>query len=274
MVESEPEIETKPKSKNALKKTAKLERRRKLRLEKRKFKKNQANKRKIQIESEENDSKEHVSKRVKKYEVREKLQKAQLNKDQAHLRICIDLQFESYMSEKELVHLARQLSRIYGSNKTLDNSAQVFLTNIQEESKSFKVCCDKNDGFANYIWNRTEQSLLEKFANERSDLVYLTPDSPNLLSKVSKDKVYVIGGLIDDSVKKHTSFNFAKENEIATAKLPISEHCDKSGEGGTFKQILTINQVFEILTTVSESGNWKEAFEKSLPKRTGFTQKQ
>merc|ERR1719228_181590 len=30
--------------------------------------------------------------------------------------ICIDLQFEELMSDKELIHLASQLRRVYGSN--------------------------------------------------------------------------------------------------------------------------------------------------------------
>jgi len=33
------------------------------------------------------------------------------------LKVCVDLQFEELMNEKELNHLANQLKRVYSSNK-------------------------------------------------------------------------------------------------------------------------------------------------------------
>ncbi len=266
----DPTEQSERKSKNAQRKAARLERVRQSRILKRKAKKEVAKKRKL--ESSDGDKKndeEHVSKKAKKLQVREKLQLALLNENKDHLRVCLDLQFEQLMSEKELVHLSRQLCRIYGANKSLEKPTQVFLTSLPEESKTFKVCNEKNDGFSNYIWCRTEKNLLENFASEKSDLVFLTPDSPRSLTEVSKDKIYIIGGLVDDSVHKHTSLKFAEENGIATAKLPITEHCARA-ESGSFKQILTLNQVFDILTGVHSGQSWKEVFDEVLPKRIGF----
>ena len=36
----------------------------------------------------------------------------------------------------------------------------------------------------------------------REDIVYLTPDSDQVLQSVQEDKVYVIGGLVDETVQK------------------------------------------------------------------------
>ena len=36
----------------------------------------------------------------------------------------------------------------------------------------------------------------------RSDVIYLTPDSNNILSDICPDKVYIIGGLVDETVQK------------------------------------------------------------------------
>ena len=83
----------------------------------------------------------------------------------------------------------------------------------------------------------------------------------------------MIGGLVDDSVKKHSTLTYAQTHGLKTAKLPISEHCQRA-DSGSFKQILTINQVFEILMNKANGLDWPKAFSNSLPIRTGFLTKE
>ena len=54
-------------------------------------------------------------------------------------------------------------------------------------------------------------------------LVYLTPDSENLLETVEHDKVYVIGGIVDDNQLKCLSLSKAMAHGIPHARLPIKE---------------------------------------------------
>ena len=83
----------------------------------------------------------------------------------------------------------------------------------------------------------------------------------------------MIGGLVDDSVKKHSTLTYARTNGIKTAKLPINEYCER-GDSGSFKQILTINQVFEILLKKANGLDWAQALSKCLPIKTGFLAKE
>ena len=112
----------------------------------------------------------------------------------------------------------------------------------------------------------------ELFEAER--IVYLTPDSDTILEELCHDHVYVIGGLVDDSVKKNTSHLYCEAASLNTARLPIPELMSRSEGGGSFKQILTINQVFDILLDFHQEKDWKSALSKHVPAKTGFVIKQ
>ena len=190
------------------------------------------------------------------------------------LKVCIDLQFGDKMSDKELSHLASQLRRAYGANKSSAHPAKLSLVSLDESGRTYKICCEKNDGFQNYILNRTSKSLADEYSSVIEKLVYLTPDSPQTLKELERDKIYVIGGLVDDSVQKDTTYTYAIENNITTAKLPIQEECLKMNNGRyTFKEILTINQVFDILQKLDECKDWGIALSAGLPKRVGYVTK-
>jgi hypothetical protein len=45
-------------------------------------------------------------------------------------QVCIDVQFEKSMNNKELVHLALQLCRTYGLNKSAEKPAKITLANF------------------------------------------------------------------------------------------------------------------------------------------------
>ena len=77
----------------------------------------------------EADGTKRISKKVAKFEAIARL-KAVLENEKDHFKFCIDLQFESLMIEKELTHLARQLSRTYGFNKTSGKPCHLTLGTI------------------------------------------------------------------------------------------------------------------------------------------------
>ena len=104
-----------------------------------------------------------------------------------------------------------------------------------------------------------------------SRVVYLSPDASAELERLEEEVVYIIGGLVDDSVQSRVSLEYAVEQGLRTARLPISKYMRrKNGGAATFKQILTINQIFEILLTLYETEDWKAALGRGVPARTGF----
>jgi len=228
-----------------------------------------------------NSDSQHLSKRMRIQMERQRLLDVlnysadNCDKDsKSPLQICIDLQFGDKMSDKEVSHLAGQVRRVYGANKSSERPVKLSLVSLEENKRTYNILCKKNDGFENYILFRTAKSLTDHFSSIKEKLVYLTPDSPTPLQDLETDKVYVIGGLVDDSVQKDTTKSYASNNKITTARLPIQEHCLKNVRGNySFKQILTINQVFDILLAYHHSKDWSSALGNAIPQKVGFVGK-
>ncbi|KAG3116651.1 hypothetical protein PI125_g4467 [Phytophthora idaei] len=148
-------------------------------------------------------------------EKEEALQRLQRAADSSSQRIAIDLSFDSIMNDKEIRSLANQLKLSYGLIKQMSELFQL-------------VCCNPSAqlehslerfGASNWHiqWRRGAASVAEHFPPE--ELIYLSPDSPNVLEKMDPTKIYVIGGIVDKSRKKGASLNAATEAGITTRSV-------------------------------------------------------
>lgn len=177
------------------------------------------------------------TKRVMKAITKERLAEAQ----STGLKLCVDLSMTDSMSDKEISRLAGQLRRLYGSNKKAVRPFHIFLTDLREDSRVYRECLRMNDGFLNYMMDITEDSCLNLFPPET--IVYLTPDAEEALETVDADKVYVLGGLVDESIQKKLSFSRARDLSVQTARLPIDEYMVKKDNIKNFhSKILAVNQ--------------------------------
>ncbi|XP_076701913.1 tRNA methyltransferase 10 homolog B isoform X3 [Callospermophilus lateralis] len=115
----------------------------------------------------------------------------------------------------------------------------------------------------------TEEDCFSLFPLET--LVYLTPDSEHALQDVDLNKVYILGGLVDESIQKKVTFQKAQEYSVKTARLPIQEYMVRLQNGKNYhSEILAINQVFDILSTFLETHNWPEALKKGVSSGKGY----
>ncbi|GMF16796.1 unnamed protein product [Phytophthora lilii] len=121
------------------------------------------------------------------------------------VKVVIDCQFEKKMTEKEKKSLSQQIM-------------------------SVTLIVFKPVQFAG-----TSKSYMDLFKKE--SLVYLTADSPNTITKLSRDKVYIIGGIVDRNRLKGITYEKAVEQGIETAKLPL----DAVVEMGSATRVLTVN---------------------------------
>jgi Trm5-related predicted tRNA methylase len=149
-------------------------------------------------------------------------------------------------------------------NRALVDPEQYHITSFQGQSKEATA---KQIGFSNWDVHFHEEPYYEVF--DKSKIVYLSSESHNVLTEVSEDKVYVIGGLVDHNAKKGLCFQLAEERGIAHARLPLKEWVDMEARG-----VLSINQVFSIVANVSLGMPWQTAILNAIPARKNAQAKQ
>ena len=99
---------------------------------------------------------------------------------------------------------------------------------------------------------------------EAGETIYLTSDSPNILTTLKLYTTYIIGGLVDRNRHKGICYKRAMDRSMQTARLPIGEYMEM-----TSRYVLATNHVCEIMLRWLELGDWGEAFLRVMPKRKG-----
>ncbi|NXR10896.1 TM10B methyltransferase, partial [Semnornis frantzii] len=115
----------------------------------------------------------------------------------------------------------------------------------------------------------TQESYLDLFPLDA--IVYLTPDSENVLEDIDANKVYVLGGLVDESIHKKLTLQRAQEQALQTARLPIREYMVKSiSSRNYYSETLAINQVFDVLSTYYMTQSWPAALKAGVSAGKGY----
>lgn len=199
--------------------------------------------------------------------------------------IIIDCNYESFMNDKEIASIAKQLSLIYAIHKKSIFPFRLIFYNVGikvlielkklglngwkgiEIMPIEKVNIDCNIN-AEYVDGINSWNKLKSYINVE-DIVYLSGDSENVIdisnSTLHNNKsktAYVIGGIVDKNRHKNLCLNISKDNNLIHAKLPIDNYIALKS-----CRILTTNHVFEIIENYKITNSWKEAFESIIPKR-------
>lgn len=162
------------------------------------------------------------------------------------------------MCEKELKSLGQQLAYVYSVNKKMDNPLNLMFTGVGEKLKQL---LDKSNAqnWAVQIFHK--QTYLD-VVQDKSKLVYLTADSPNLIQELDSEKAYIIGGIVDHNRHKLLTYTKATEQGIAHARLPIGENVQLCSSA-----VLTVNIVFEIIAKFLTINDWKSTLDQCIPDR-------
>ncbi|KHN40786.1 RNA (guanine-9-)-methyltransferase domain-containing protein 2 [Glycine soja] len=173
--------------------------------------------------------------------------------------VVVDLQFSHLMNPNEIHSLVQQIMYCYAVNGRCASPAHLWLTGCEGEMDSG---LKRIPGFDKWIIEKENRSYIEALSDRKEDLVYLTADSETVLEELDLNKVYVIGGLVDRNRWKGITLKKAEEQGIPTAKLPIGNFMKMSSS-----QVLTVNQVVEILLKYLETRDWRTSFFAVIPQR-------
>ncbi|KAL7606140.1 uncharacterized protein LOC111886228 [Lactuca sativa] len=173
--------------------------------------------------------------------------------------VVIDLEFSDLMAPNEIHSLVKQIMYCYAVNGRSVIPSHLWLTGYEGEIGNQ---LQKIPGFDKWIIEKDNGPYINTFETQKEDLVYLTADSETMLDELDPKKIYIVGGLVDRNRWKGITMKKALDQGIQTAKLPIGNYLKMSGS-----QVLTVNQVMEILLKYLETKDWKASFFHVIPQR-------
>ena len=172
------------------------------------------------------------------------------------LEICVDLDFDNYMSHKEIKSLVDQVRYCYSYNRRAEVPSRLLIAGCS--SKTWKLMKERDAR----LWNTEFIELYKQPIDEiLSNVVYLTADASETLEKIDYSCTYVIGGIVDRNRHKNLCYEKAIKLGMRVARLPLQEHIDLS-----MSPVLTVNQVFAIMLDFNRTGNWN-SLKTSIPQR-------
>ncbi|XP_072980977.1 tRNA (guanine(9)-N1)-methyltransferase [Typha angustifolia] len=174
-------------------------------------------------------------------------------------KLVIDLEFADLMTANEIQSLVHQMMYCYAVNGRCASPAHLWLTGCRGE---IETQIQRLPGFDKWIIEKESTSYMEAFQDQKENLVYLTADAETVVEELDPKKIYIIGGLVDRNRWKGITMKKANDQGILSAKLPITNYLKMSSS-----QVLTVNQVFEILLKFLETRDWRTAFFQVIPQR-------
>eukprot|EP00731_Ephydatia_muelleri_P024816 Em0016g1087a len=165
------------------------------------------------------------------------------------LKVAIDCSLQEHMSDKEITMTAHQTLYSFAANLRSQNPLFLHLTGLHSDTRLHRALNATWQGFSNPALRASE--LLPYDIHPPQDVVYLSPDSENVLDSLDDRKVYVIGGLVDLCVMKSLTQFKATQLGLHTACLPVKEYMRVSSSS-VHHINLPINLVVNMLISVTQ----------------------
>lgn len=115
-------------------------------------------------------------------------------------------------------------------------------------------------GVGGWIADLHKRHPWEVFPKDK--IVILSPDARVALSSFDSDCVYVIGGIVDRSVRKARTAQLAEKFGLRCERLPVQEHLPARQT-----HVFNIDTVLSIICEFQRCGDWRSTLERVVPQR-------
>lgn len=214
---------------------------------------------------------------------------------QLPITLVLDCGFDDLMIDKEQKSLASQVTRSYSDNHKAPLQAHLAISsfgghlkerfdgllaghhrswkNVKFLEGDFVEAAEqakewmkggRGGKLVGALAKKEDSAQASHEQDEAGEVVYLTSDSPDTLTRLRPYSTYVIGGLVDRNRHKGVCYKRAMDRGMRTAKLPIGDYMQM-----TSRFVLATNHVTEIMLRWLELGDWGKAFFLVMPKRKG-----
>ncbi|NWX27883.1 TM10C methyltransferase, partial [Notiomystis cincta] len=183
--------------------------------------------------------------------------------------LVFDMSYEKEMSVREVTNTVRQIALSEGCNRRSLEPFHIHLCNFKDDSLYHREFVKHyREAWGKLLITVTDKCYTEIFPKDK--LIYLTADSPKVMKTFEHDKIYIVGSMVDKSIKTGVSLARAKRLGLETAALPLEKYLLWSRGAKN----LTLDQMMHILLTLKDTADWKKALE-FVPKRKycGFVNK-
>lgn len=175
--------------------------------------------------------------------------------------LVFDMSYEKDMSIREVANTVRQIVLSESCNRRSVDPFHVHFCNFKDDSLYHKEFIKHyREAWGKLLITVTDQCYTDVFPKDK--LIYLTADSPKVMKTFDHDKIYIVGSMVDRSIKTGVSLARAKRLGLETAALPLEKYLLWNSGAKN----LTLDQMMHILLTLKDTGDWKKALE-FVPKR-------
>eukprot|EP01059_Diplonema_ambulator_P033256 TRINITY_DN6880_c0_g1_i1.p1 TRINITY_DN6880_c0_g1~~TRINITY_DN6880_c0_g1_i1.p1 ORF type:complete len:332 (+),score=113.73 TRINITY_DN6880_c0_g1_i1:31-1026(+) len=201
-------------------------------------------------------------------ELEKKIEEATANPG-ARPQLVIDMDFESEMEDKCRRSLAQQVALCHSHNRKAGLPCWLTLAGLKESSTAYSVLTSKQN-FENWKITTTPVTVDKHLPADPEKTIYLTGDSPNVLTDLKPGVHYVVGGIVDRNRCKGITLKKATACGFGHARFPLDTYLQKKKVD--LCKTLTTNHVVEVITHFCVHKDWDAAFDAILPTRRAKAQ--
>jgi len=163
------------------------------------------------------------------------------------------------MEGKEITSIQSQMKEVFRLNRSMWEPYNIYLCNYDEGNETVTSMVN---GLKGYTMHVTSQCFTEVLPKDK--LVYLSPDSPNILNSYSHDDIYILGALVDKRMPRAYTYRKALSLGIRSAKFNLQPFEFTRQK----KPYFAFSDVFQILADLKDTnGNWMYAYRNLLSGR-------